>query len=1335
MCPEKERYMRETRKQLSIFEVLLNTEMVDHAAAIKEYSRSSADQEEPLPHELRPLPVLSRTMDYLVTQVMDHSQDNYRDWYDFVWNRTRGIRKDITQQDLCCPETVALIEKCTRFHVHCAHELCEEHMSSFDAKINNENMTKCLQSLKEMYQDLAEAGVYCPREAEIRQYNVLLKLYDGDVLREVQQFRDSVRNSPEVKFAVQAFASVNNNNFVRFFKLVKSASYLSSCLLHRYFNQVRSRALKTLNVAYTVGTRSTAFPLDDIIRLLMFRNGDEATSFIQQHGLNVSDGVVELNRTSFQDPELPVSSRRSEVILSKRRILIGEVVNGEPLPNPPEHSPVCSFDADNKYRGEQLVTEPPPYKAPAASRPSAPEAQPVLVRTQERPTVFGAALVQPAPQQPGAEETGEPSLFLPAPEMQFQPIPPQPEPPIPVKAPTPPPPKPVYSNDDIEAELNSMIEEVIDVAVREVADDSACYTSVALEVSCDQAEALVCEVTETLLKEISANEIKLEEERIAEEKRRIEEARRKQEHEAFLIEYSFSLCSELIYEVLDETIEKTAAAEMQDAVDEKAALEARCTEEACNELIEETLDTEITVLIKDVLDIELQRIHKYIKRWRDVVSVRRQLKRQMRAFPAAPCFVDPRCKLKALAPSAENSTQLLSQGLVNLGHAGTLSVSTTRSLKIREEVIHRLRVQYYYQLLLDETSWVPLDLPALAMKHLLNPPQEIFWKSLLLLPSEHETAASESNRVLSDWLAVKLGAECCRPPDGTLQTLSLSSSVLETPHRTHTVHIAVKVSSGPLSEDGLFKMEEGQVLQGTGALLMLLPLSLLLSRHHTDQDEALLSALLQLKQLEQANTWHCPLPLAILVPSPKTGGEQKDSLAEALMLPKLVEDGLISEYIFLFIPETTSDLQGSKQLTEALSWLLSRAPPAPLLSCQTLLQLVESCLSREVSSRVYAHRQERASSSLPPQRPLPIIQLYNAALKHIAECVSSPEQIRLSWPPVEFCAPENTKFVPHAGWNCPEHLSWIRDAVLCLQLPLWDDLAPTESWSDLCSSIFSYGAQLPTSRLSQPLLMSRLENLLEKFRSRFHSRISPVAEAGSVPWDDVLEICIDHRLKDWQVPGRPPCEDAVTEDGQILVYFSSDALSSFSAPEEWTEAIRKTQREIHQQQEGACGAVCTPAPSLSLQKRLFFSPKALDRAPDPTLDFSYAPTPEEAQAHSVQLHLEEEKQKSTRLLDQLLHWSQGDALVQQPCLPMFMPSSTLLSTPMLVSPRTGRARGANVNTTAQVFETEEASVLPKPRRPSLSSRLEDLEEEIWASHEAERVCRMHLSLLQNIVND
>ncbi|TNN68550.1 Germinal-center associated nuclear protein [Liparis tanakae] len=437
MCPEKERYMRETRKQLSVFEVFPDTEMVDHSAAIKEYSRSSADQEEPLPHELRPLPVLSMTMDYLVTQILDQGHDNYRDWYDLVWNRTRAIRKDITQQHLCCPLTVSLIEKCTRFHVHCAHHLCEERLSTFDAKINNENMTKCLQSLKEMYQDLAMRQVYCPLEAEFRQYSVLLRLNDGDILREVEQYREEVRNSPEVKLAVQAFTAVNSNNFVRFFKLVKSASYLASCLLHRYFNQVRAKALSILNIAHTVGPRSTAFPVDDIVRMLMFRSAEETSDFVQQYGLNVNDGLVELSRLAHQEPDLPLAHKKSEVILAKKTVLIGEVVHGGALPVPRHHTPVCSFDAQNRYRGEGPLAEstPSPFKAfaakvevkvpqPAADAPAGFGSPPAVTREPaESREPFG-----------GPEVAQQQQLFQPTPQ--------------PVRPPSPPPkPRPVYSNE------------------------------------------------------------------------------------------------------------------------------------------------------------------------------------------------------------------------------------------------------------------------------------------------------------------------------------------------------------------------------------------------------------------------------------------------------------------------------------------------------------------------------------------------------------------------------------------------------------------------------------------------------------------------------------------------------------------------------------------------------------------------------------------------------------------------------------------------------------------------------------------------------------------------
>ncbi|KAK5861477.1 hypothetical protein PBY51_022871 [Eleginops maclovinus] len=1355
MCPEKERYMRETRKQLSVFEVFPDTEMVDHSAAIKEYSRSSADQEEPLPHELRPLSVLSMTMDYLVSLIMDQGHDNYRDWYDFVWNRTRGIRKDIIQQHLCCPHTVSLIEKCTRFHVHCAHHLCEEKLSSFDAKINNENMTKCLQSLKEMYQDLNTRNIYCPLEAEFRQYSVLVKLNDGDILREVQQFRDEVRNSPEVKFAVQVFTAVNSNNFVRFFKLVKSASYLASCLLHRYFNQVRAKALKTMNIAHTVGPRSTAFPVEDLVRMLMFRTIEEGTDFIQQYGLNVNEGMVELSRTAYQEPELPLSQKKSEVILAKRRVLIGEVVNGSPLPNPPRHTPVCSFDPQNKYRLEGPLAEPPQshFKAFAAKvdLKAPPSLECVAPVVPDVAAMFGFPQAGPPEVVPSSEAYHSPAP--PADVQQlFQPI----AQPQPVKPPSPPPkPQPVYSNEDIMAELDCVVEEVLGAAVMEVAVAGASYATTALMESGVQVESLVGEVLGQMLQDVSSSEIRLEQQRVAEEKRRLEEARRKQEHDAFLIDFSFSLCSDLIFEVLDQTIKETANSEIKEAVDEQADRVAKCTEQVCTSLMEETLDADIALLVENILEDELQCIHKYIKRWRDVVSVRRQLKRQMRGFPAAPCCVDPRFKLKALAPSAPAQPSMadLARGVVDLGNSGMLALSSTRLLKMREAAIHQMRVHYYYQQLLDESVWAPLDLPALVTENIPDPPERVFWKAVLLLPSDHDSETSLADRILSDWLEVKLsggkeseGRE--EQLDGTLQTLCVTNTLQDRGEHIHKVHISIKASRGPLSEDGLSKAEGCSELQGTAALMVLLPAMPLTEQGQEEQEIPLLSALLQLKQLQQAKgNWHCPLPLAILVPGPSGGPGDTQDIEKALMLHTLVQEGLISEFTFFLIGETTSDLQGTKQLSEATRWLLARAPPRLPLSCQTLVQLVEDALSREFSPRVFAHHHDRAAAGLPSQEPAPVIQLYNAVLAHIADKVSSPDLGRLSWPPGEFCLQESQEFVPHLGWNSPKHLAWLREAILSLQLPKWEQISATDSWTELCASISRFSAQIPVSPRSQPLLMSRLENLLERVRLKSQptrnssSKVTmsnlvdeDVCPAFSqIPWDDILVICIDHKLKDWQLPGQPVCEDAVTDDGEILVYLPIETLKGFQPPGEWTEVIRQTHREKQQQEEeeeGAGATASAPPSSLSLRQRLFHSlaPETMT-AP---LDITHTPTAEELLAHNVLQSLEKEKVESQRSMEQLQRWLDGDHL-DHLSTPLFIPSSTLLSMPPTIM------RGATAKTPDATL-TQPDDLLDKvdsPKTPPvpMSWRIKELERQILASHEEELAWKLKLSGLLSIVDD
>lgn len=54
-----------------MYEQESNGKYMDQAKAIKQYSRSSADQEAPLPHELRPVSVLQMTMGYLIHNIVN----------------------------------------------------------------------------------------------------------------------------------------------------------------------------------------------------------------------------------------------------------------------------------------------------------------------------------------------------------------------------------------------------------------------------------------------------------------------------------------------------------------------------------------------------------------------------------------------------------------------------------------------------------------------------------------------------------------------------------------------------------------------------------------------------------------------------------------------------------------------------------------------------------------------------------------------------------------------------------------------------------------------------------------------------------------------------------------------------------------------------------------------------------------------------------------------------------------------------------------------------------------------------------------------------------------
>lgn len=288
--------------------------LISHNKAIKEYSRSSADQEVPLSHELRPEPVLRMTMNYLMHQIMDLCDDpqiSLADWFHFVWDRTRSIRKDITQQELCSVGSVELVEQCARFHIHCAARLVSEESSVFDKKINAENLTKCLQTLKYMYHDLRLKGIHCEREAEFRSYVILLNLGDSNFVWELRNLPASIQNSMEIRRAIAFYNALQNNNYVRFFSMIrcKDTSYMSGCILLSYFNKLRFRAMQTIIKAHNAYKMIVHLPLTHLTKILGFENVKETTGFLRHYGLqcNLEDDRVQLARLVKPDLEFAMN--------------------------------------------------------------------------------------------------------------------------------------------------------------------------------------------------------------------------------------------------------------------------------------------------------------------------------------------------------------------------------------------------------------------------------------------------------------------------------------------------------------------------------------------------------------------------------------------------------------------------------------------------------------------------------------------------------------------------------------------------------------------------------------------------------------------------------------------------------------------------------------------------------------------------------------------------------------------------------------------------------------------------------------------------------------------
>ncbi|KAI0211053.1 Germinal-center associated nuclear protein [Lamellibrachia satsuma] len=1129
MCPERERYMREFQRRLSVYEIVPGTDgpgqtpAVDHTRAVKEYSRSSADQDMPLPHSVRPPAVLQITMDYLMTNVMDTGgEGRWQDWYDFLWDRTRGIRKDIIQQHLCDLSAADLTEKCTRLHIYCSERLCEEGPNVFDEKINNENLTKCLQSLKELYQDLArQHGISCPNEAEFRAYMVLMNLNEGDTLREVQELCQDVRESAHVRFATSVYAAVNNNNYIKFFKLVQSATFLSACIMHRYFTQVRTKALTIIMKAYCVPGRVIQYPLSDIVRHLAFEDNSEAAEFCSHHGLAVHDGQVAMDRHAFVQPEQAFGARRAlHLVESKQTTSVGEVVCGGPLPPSTLHNPTSSFDANNRFHGGDLlvaametpatITETPQDRPPTESPPED-------LRTQA--------------------EAATASLTV----------------------------------NILNEVINEMVQEMCSSLMSDADRYLRSVQSIASEILNDAmvslARVMCGEVTHELWAEF---EVQQQRERAEDDARR----------RALMSAARDLACGEIVDEIMSTVVAQECSSIAQDQHGEvqrtlQRESSDRCTASLVDQLVAETITAEIgdiaeTTYEVDVEDrlrlldetakaVELLVKARYFQCWRNQHAGRMRLKRSMLSFPSAPSMKDPPAQFTALLPASEG----VSHDSIHLGKKARLTLNSPDQVCANQRRV-RLRVALfnYCKRVKHDHAWCPLDMVQVLHRQLTmrqahatdSKLSRLFWKLVISLP-ETDGSPADDDHHRCDWLKAKFSKGAV-PPNPSLEEKSEVLSLYTVDRHgkeRQPLSVYVRTVVGILSECDIETIAKKQLFMGCSALLFLLRAA----DFSTLDDDFWLEEQLRLKTALLTIPFSSSLPLVIMAPHPLTD-HQRQTIAIQLGLDMVLKDGLISCIQVVAMETCVEEPEASRTLVDSVRWLAERCPRQLALKVTPLRDYVEDCLSQDFYTLIFQDLPLRKRNGLLHQNVRAQIALYNSVVCHMVEQVTHPDLANTSWPQFEFTHQDEEHL--SADWNSCERFAALEAALLSLRLPQFEFGGEDgEDWEEACEDVREFVAAVTAQGGHDTALLSRTCWILRKLKRqsedmhltkqwKLQSRPCHV----SVPWTDIILACIDYKMAQLE------CYDTSEREGnvgqEVKVCYLKDHITPVTLPAAWLEA-------------------------------------------------------------------------------------------------------------------------------------------------------------------------------------
>ncbi|KAM0492154.1 hypothetical protein ACHAP8_010151 [Fusarium lateritium] len=336
MCPEYEKITRINEMDVHQPEKNPKTTFANTNRMIKKLARSAAGQEAPLPMDVRSIPALKRTLDYLIDDLLCED-GKLPGLHGFLWDRTRAIRRDFTFFSSLTPDEMKLqvyvLENIARFHVTALHLLTQEGKApeDFVEQQELEQLGKALLSLRDAYDDCNDQGISCENEPEFRAYYLIFHAYDSNIIETLQrQWKPNLwRDSDEVRTAVSLVEALQNTQdfhgplkdapslaassaYQSYFRIVEDpkVSYTMACFAECHFPRLRRCILSAIKRGLA-RPRETSKDVTaaELNKFLRFDTVEQAIEFAELH--NIEFGECEEDPSDLSRQYAKLDSRAS----------------------------------------------------------------------------------------------------------------------------------------------------------------------------------------------------------------------------------------------------------------------------------------------------------------------------------------------------------------------------------------------------------------------------------------------------------------------------------------------------------------------------------------------------------------------------------------------------------------------------------------------------------------------------------------------------------------------------------------------------------------------------------------------------------------------------------------------------------------------------------------------------------------------------------------------------------------------------------------------------------------------------------------------------------------